>query len=191
MIKHRSGQNAPTDQEIIDAFQKIHDVIPEGQIKSITEARDGIAGLLGFCLGLFNAWQQLQLAVTMEASQQDLATSLETLEAAKEDLADSLETAKTETAVAIQALNGDLATKQKIHDNTVVGLQEELEDLKVAKTKLATDFEAQKTTYETGHAAIITAHQAQLTDLQIQIKEAEGKLAKTQKAFDTLKAKLN
>ena len=111
MIKRGAGTTVPTDQEITTTFEEIKKIIPEDQVKTILQAREGIEDLLGFCIGIYEAYQKLDLVLTMDSHQKDLETALATLQEAKEDREKAWEIAESNHVVAIASLFSELETK--------------------------------------------------------------------------------
>jgi len=190
MIQRRTGETAPTDQDIAGAFKKIQKIIPADQIATITQARDGIGNLLGYCLALFDAWGKLDLAISVDSKQKELATSIATLQEAKEDLAKTLEIAKTEHSVAIAKLSSELETKKTTVTNEKTILDTEILGLEEEKVSLENALIESKKTFDAYTITELQVKNEELARIQKEITEAEAKLVKTQKAFDTLKAKL-
>lgn len=190
MIQRRAGETTPTDQDITATFKKIQKIIPVDQVATITQARDSIGGLLGICLALYDAWQKLDLAVSVDSKQKELAVSISTLQEAKEGLAKTLEIAKADHSVAITTLANELETKKTSVENEKIILNTEIHALEEEKISLAGTLAESKKTFDAYTVATLQAKDDELARLQKKIDEAEVKLAKTQKAFDILKAKL-
>lgn len=190
MIKRRTGESAPTDQDVTAAFKKIQKIIPADQVATITQARDGIGNLLGFCLALFDAWGKLDLAVSMDTHQKELATSIATLREAKEDLEKSLETAKFDHLQALLSLSDELVAKKTTTENEKTILDTEILDLQNKQIGLEKGLAEQKRVFETETAAELQTKNDELARLDEEIVVAETQLAKTQKAMAVLKAKL-
>jgi chromosome segregation ATPase len=190
MIQRRAGETAPTDQDIAAAFKKIQEIIPADQVATITQARNSIGGLLGFCLTIFEAWQKLDLVISMDSHQKEFLTSIATLQEAEENLVKSLEIAETNHDVAMAELLSDLETRKTVFKSEKAILDAEIQNLEEEKVSLGNTLIESKKTFDTYNVMELQAKNSELARLENEIITAEAKLAKTQKAMDTLKAKL-
>ena len=190
MIHRTAGQPAPTNEEIAATFKKIEKMIPADQVSTIAQARDSIGGLLGICLAVFEAWQKLDLVISLDSNHKKLATEIVGLQEARESLTESLSIAENDHASAIAKLLSDLEIKKVAVANEKTILDAEIEGLQEEKVTLTNNLAEQKRVFETEAVAELQAKNDELARLDIEIAAAETQLAKTQKAMATLKAKL-
>ncbi len=191
MINRRPASPPPSDKEIAAVFQKIRQVVPADKVQTITKARDSLAEVLSFCLGLFSAWEQLQLAVEIEAKQTELDLGIKNLQKIKKDLKVSLETNETETSQAIETLKKDLETQKNACRTTITTLKKEIQDLETQKTNKETEIAGLQTAYEAEFNRAKADQQKILDDLNTKASKAETRLANAQKAFEALRTKLD
>jgi chromosome segregation ATPase len=190
MIHHRAGVTVPTDQDIAAAFKKIENIIPEDQVKTILQAREGIGGLLGFCLAIFEAYQKLDLVIAMDTHQKELKTSIETLQAAKDNLEKSLEVAENNHLMAINNLYNKLENQKTTTANEKAILDAEIQGLQKEKTILINDLAEKKRIFETEAVVELQAKNNEIVKLNEEIATAQTQLAKVQKSIANLRSKL-
>lgn len=191
MIHRNAGQPAPTNEEIAATFKKIEKMIPADQVATIAHARDSVGGLLGFCLAIFEAYQTLDLVISLDSNQKKLATEIASLQQAKESLAESLIIAETAQTGTIAKLHSDLETQKTAMANEKIILDAEIESLQEKKVTLTNDLAEQKRAFEAEAVAELQAKNDELARLEEKVTAAETQLSKIEKAMDTLKAKLS
>ena len=190
MIKRGAGTTVPTDQEITTTFEEIKKIIPEDQVKTILQAREGIEVLLGFCIGIYEAYQKLDLVLTMDSHQKDLETALATLQEAKEDREKAWEIAESNHVVAIASLFSELETKKVFVANEKTILDTEIRSLEEEKVSLENALIESKKTFDVYTITELQTKNDELARLQAKITAAETQLAEVQTTIATLRSKL-
>jgi hypothetical protein len=190
MLTRHASVNLPTEQDIKATFEAFKKANPSLNASKLSEAKDGLIPFLGFCFGIFDVYQILLLGIEIKKKQSDYQDGIKTLEEKQVALAASLEVAQKDYDLSISVMAQELVFKKTSFENEKKILDAQISDLEGQVVDLQKNLAKQKTVYETEAMASLQAKNNELSRIQEEIATAETKLAKTQKAFDNLKAKL-